>query len=92
MEKGDAERDWKIMLPTIQVKYPTDIEMSLYCYRDESFIHLRPLLRMTVCPTGISSANPTSAQTVLTELTVVSMVARPTSASPSDRMTVFVPC
>lgn len=31
MEKGEAERDWKIMLPTIQVKYPTEfvIEMSL---------------------------------------------------------------
>lgn len=29
--EGEAERDWKIMLSTIQVKYPTEfvIEMSL---------------------------------------------------------------
>lgn len=62
------------------------------CYRDESSIHLRPLLWMTVCSTGISSANLTSAQTVLTELTVVSMVARQTGTSPSDWMRVFILC
>lgn len=90
-QKRDGEGGSKERLEDNAFYYSSKISHRI-CYRDKSSIHLHPLLWMMVCPTGISSANPTSAQTVLTELTVVSMVARQTSTSSCDWMTVFVPC
>lgn len=84
IEKGGAERDEKIMLSSIQVKHPTELVMEL-----------KPPFTSALCseqvwPVSISSVSHTSVQTTtLTELTVVSMVARQTGTSSGDWMTVL---